>query len=75
MRTPQARSSWNHYTVPEIASMLDENYQVAWNQAVAWQIASMTLDSHRKDLAKARDDLAHSGPQTRATPRRSTSTL
>jgi hypothetical protein len=62
MRFPERHFNWYHYSVPEIALMLDENFNNAWNQALAWQSASVTIDNHRQDLARARAELAVAWP-------------
>ncbi len=75
MRTADPDFNWDHYSVPEIAAMLDENYQVCLESGSSLADASMTIDSHRSDLAKRGMSLHTHGPSRRAAPRSSTSTL
>ncbi len=62
MRLPESYYKWTQFSVPEIATMLNRQYQDAWDQAIAWQIAFSTLDAHRRVLAKARAELADAWP-------------
>lgn len=67
MRLPERRFNWNQYSVPEIASMLDDQYQMAWEQTRAWQVAFSTIDGYRCQLAVARADLIGAWPPQTST--------
>ena len=61
------RVNWSSYSVPEIAELLDQEYQDAWDQVMNWVAVYEAIDGHRRLLAKARLQLAESWPPQHST--------
>ena len=62
MRIPEGPTNWSLYDVPTIAAMLDEHYDEAWDQVMAWRYAYDTISEHRAQLSRARTELAAGWP-------------
>ena len=62
MKIPGGPTNWSLYDVPTIAAMLDEHYDEAWDQVMAWRYAYDTISEHRAQLSHARAELAAGWP-------------
>src|SRR5262245_49091073 len=52
------QTNWSPYSVPELASILNESLDTAWEQVGAWYSAQAMLDDAASQLEAARKGLA-----------------